>query len=222
MYRLLFVFILLVLPSTLMAEPGKPKIELKGSIEIETFLNKRAKELGMVRVKNDAELKHLIEVGYLVPIPEEICVDTRLEKKWRYVMPQVARFLLEFQAMLSEQFGEACYVVNSAVRTKEKQIEIRAGSGTSKNGNNEENTNAAAAKGPVASLHLTGSTIDIGKLDPVWRRKSKLVQLSPKMIKWMRENLLKFEDGVSFNVTEEFGQAVFHITVLPKEKVSVD
>lgn len=221
MHRLLFVFILLVLPSTMWAEP-KPKIELKGSREVETYLNKRASELGMVRIKSDAELKRLIKTGYLVPIPEEICIDHRLEQKWRYVMPQVAKFLLEFQEMLSEQFGEACYMVNSAVRTEQKQIEIANGTGTSQNGNDKENPNAAAAKGPQASLHLTGATIDIGKLDPVWRRKSKLVQLSPKMIQWMRDNLLKFEDGVSFNVTEEFERAVFHITVLPQEKVAVD
>lgn len=221
MHRQLFVFILLVLPSTLLAEP-KPKIELRGSREVETFLNKRASDLGMVRIKSDVELKRLIDAGYLIPIPEEICVDHRLEQKWRYVMPQVAKFLLEFQQMLSEQFGEACYMVNSAVRTEQRQIEITTGSGTSQNGNDKENLNAAAIKGPRASLHLTGATIDIGKLDPVWRRKSRMVQLSPKMIQWMRENLLKFEDGVSFDVTEEFGQAVFHITVLPQEKVSVD
>lgn len=224
MSRLFFVLTLLVLPSTLWAGPQQknPPIELPGSKEVETWLNKRADELGMVRVSDDVELNYLINIGYLVPIPDTICVDPRLDEKWRYVMPQVAKFLIELQEKYSEKFGEGCFVVNSAVRTIPRQLAISIGSGTKSSGNNKPNTNAASVTGERKSLHLTGATIDIGKLDPMWRKKSRMVQLTPKVIKWFRENLLELEDGVSFDVTEEFTQAVFHITVLPTQGVSVD
>ena len=221
MIRYLVVLLLLILPSTSLAEPGRP-IELAGSRKIETWLNKKADELGMVRIENDAKLDHLIKVGYLVPIPDSICVDRRLEDKWRYVMPQVAEFLVRLQEEFSMAFGEACFTINSAVRSIPRQIEITKGSGTRSNGNVLPNINAASITGERRSLHLTGATIDLGKLDPTWLKKDKMVPLKPSILKWLRENLLKFETGENFDVTEEFGQAVFHITVLPKASVAVN
>ena len=221
MVRILFVLVLLALPSLSQAEQGAP-IELAGSRKIETWLNKKADDLGMVRIKDDKELERLINIGYLVPIPDSICVDRRLENKWRYVMPQVADFLVQLQEEFSMVFGEACFILNSAVRNIPRQLEITRGTGTRKNGNAMPNLNAAGVTGEGRSLHLTGATIDLGKLDPSWLKKDKMVQLRPKIINWLRENLLKFEDGDSFDVTEEFGQAVFHITILPKEPVTVN
>lgn len=221
MIRFLFVLVLLAIPSFSHAGQGVP-IELAGSKKIETWLNKKADDLGMVRIKDDKELERLVNIGYLVPIPESICVDRRLENKWRYVMPQVADFLIRLQEEFSMVFGEACFTINSAVRNIPRQLEITKGTGTRKNGNVSPNLNAAAITGERRSLHLTGATIDLGKLDPVWLKKDKMVQLKPKVINWLRENLLKFEDGESFDVTEEFGQAVFHITILPKEPVAVN
>ncbi|MFZ2523436.1 MAG: DUF5715 family protein [Minisyncoccia bacterium] len=223
MSRYLFVLALLALPSWAQAQE-KPPIELFGSKQVETWLNKRADELGMARIEDDVELFYLADprINYLVPIPDSICVDPRLENKWRYVMPQVAKFLVELQEKFSEEFGEACFMVNSAVRTIPRQMEITIGSGTKKNGNNKPNLNAAAVWGERRSLHLTGATIDIGKLDPMWLKKDKLVQLKPEIIKWFREKLLNYEDGVNFDVTEEFGQAVFHVTVLPPQSVAVN
>ncbi len=221
MSRYLIVLMLLVLPSLSVAEQ-RPPIELVGSRKIETWLNKKADELGMVRIGNDVELDHLIKVGYLVQIPDSICVDRRLENKWRYVMPQVAEFLVSLQEEFSKTFGEACFTTNSAVRSIPRQIEITMGTGTRRNGNVLPNVNAAATTGERRSLHLTGATIDIGKLDPTWLKKDRMVPLKPVMLKWLRENLLKLEDGESFDVTEEFGQAVFHVTILPKETVAVN
>lgn len=224
--RCIIFVLLLCLPSTLWAGPKTPTepppANLAGSKEVETWLNSQVDKLGMARIDDDVELYYLINIGYLVPIPENICVDSRLEEKWRYVMPQVARFLLELQEEFSQTFGEACFMVNSAVRTVPRQIEVTIGSGTKKNGNDKKNLNAAAVTGPRASLHLTGATIDIGKLDPTWLSKSKMVQLKPRVIRWMRENLIKYEvDGI-FDVTEEFGQAVFHVTVLPTKSEKTD
>lgn len=223
MRRLFFVLALLVLPSLVWAEQGPP-VSLGGSKEVETWLNIRAEKLRMVRIEDDVELFYLQDsrIQYLVPIPDSVCVDPRLEEKWRYVMPQVAKFLVELQEKFSEKFGEACFMVNSAVRTIPRQMEVSIGSGTKKNGNARPNLNAASVYGPRRSLHLTGATIDIGKLDPTWLKKSKMIPLKPEIIRWLRENLIKYEDGITFDVTEEFGQAVFHITVLPRESVAVN
>lgn len=221
MSRLFFVLMIL-LPSSLWAGQDKPQVDLAGSKAVETWLNKKADELGMVRIEDDVELFYLVSIGYLVPIPDTICVDPRLEEKWRYVMPQVAKFLVELQDEYSKTFGEGCFVVNSAVRTIPRQLAITIGSGSRESGNNKPNTNAASVFGDRRSLHLTGATIDIGKLDPMWRKKSRMVPLRPKVIKWLREHLLKYEDNVQFDVTEEFTQAVFHITVLPTESVAVN
>ncbi len=224
MRRHLIVLALLILPSTLWAQTSPPPPSLSGSKEIETWLNRRADELGMARIEDDVELFYLADprINYLVPIPDSICVDPRLEDKWRFVMPQVAKFLVNLQERFSEEFGESCFMVNSAVRTIPRQMEVTIGSGTRRNGNVRPNRNAASVWGPRRSLHLTGASIDIGKLDPVWLKKSKMVPLKAKMLKWLREELIAYEDGWTFDVTEEWSQAVFHITILPPQSVAVN
>lgn len=224
MSRYLFVLALLALPSWAQAQE-RPPVSLLGSRQVETWLNRKADALGMARMEDDVQLFYLADprIRYLVPIPVSACVDPRLEEKWRYVMPQVAKFITEFQERFSQKFGEMCYMVNSAVRTIPRQLEITIGSGTAKNGNDKPNLNAASVRGERRSLHLTGATIDIGKLDPMWIKKSKMVQLKPEVIRWLRENLLQYEkENENFDVTEEFGQAVFHVTILPPQSVAVD
>ena len=64
------------------------------------------------------------------------------------------------------------------------------------------NGNAAPAEGDIASPHLTGATIDIGKKG-----------LTISQIGWMRAYLLPLQAKGRIDVEEEFQQACFHVTV---------
>ena len=64
------------------------------------------------------------------------------------------------------------------------------------------NGNAAPADGDIASPHLTGATIDIGKKG-----------LSPLEVEWMRSYLSPLEVAGKVDVEEEFYQSCFHISV---------
>ncbi len=64
------------------------------------------------------------------------------------------------------------------------------------------NGNAAPAEGDIASPHLTGAAIDIGKKG-----------LSLSEISWLRAWLLPLQTAGKIDVEEEFYQACFHITV---------
>ena len=91
------------------------------------------------------------------------------------------------------EFGESLQV-NSCVRTVVYQ---RALAG--------RNGNAARVSGSRASLHLTGSAVDITK-----------VGMSARQIRWMRERLLRNERQGMVEATEEFVQSVFHVVVFKK------
>jgi hypothetical protein len=64
------------------------------------------------------------------------------------------------------------------------------------------NGNAAAPEGELASPHLTGAAVDIGKKG-----------LSMQEIAWMRAFLLPLQQAGKIDVEEEFYQACFHISV---------
>jgi hypothetical protein len=231
MKRLFFVLALLLLPSTVWAQSKAKelKVELAGSVEIQIRMNERATALGLVRIQTNEQyekLKHTFipELGdyYLVPIPDGLCVDPRLAPEWRYVMPQVRDFLVKFQDEVSRNFGEACPMIQSAARSVPKQLEIRNGTGTKANGNNRPNLVAARVDGNRPSMHLTGASVDTGKLDLfelLKRRKQKLIW--PEFLTWTGKFLLGFEDLLYFDVTEENTQQDFHFTVLPKVKITV-
>ncbi len=64
------------------------------------------------------------------------------------------------------------------------------------------NGNAAPAEGDIASPHLTGAAVDIGKKD-----------MSLSELSWMRAWLLPLQTAGKIDVEEEFYQSCFHITV---------
>ncbi len=81
--------------------------------------------------------------------------------------------------------------MTSAVRTVEVQKKLR-----------RHNHNAADIDGDLASPHLTGATIDIGKRG-----------MTKKQLEWCRNYLLEKQNDGNIDVEEEFRQRVFHITV---------
>jgi hypothetical protein len=184
------------LPS--LVEGASPKAlevpTLAGSRETERRLNKKVDELGIVRIADDDHLRQLVTFKLLLPLPQAVCVDYKLDRQWRYAVPWTVYFLSDLGSEFQELFGH-CLQLNSGPRTIARQLELILV---------ERNRNAAPAFGDRRSLHFTGATVDVTK-----------VNLSKAEVKWLRHRLFSLERMGLIDATEEFGQAVFHITVWP-------
>ena len=108
----------------------------------------------------------------------------------RYCRSWTANFLNDLSRAHYARFRTPLQV-NSAVRTVAYQRHLQGING-----------NAAPAEGDIASPHLTGATIDIGKKG-----------LTISQIGWMRAYLLPLQAKGRIDVEEEFQQACFHVTV---------
>ena len=169
---------------------------LVGSPESLVKQNKVADLEMLKRIENDRDLEELKKAGIVVPLPLSAKIDSRLDEKWRYCLQCTSDFLDDLAVDFIDRFGRQ-FQVNSAVRTIERQLEIRRG-----DKNNPENINAAPTEGQRASPHLTGATIDIAKIG-----------LSSEELDWLRERLLLFEDRDFVEATEEWEQLCFHVMV---------
>ena len=165
---------------------------LKGSYESLVRQNERNEAEGLQRIKDDDDLAALRREKELVPVPvsASLRINPDLPLNRRLTRPWTARFLADLSRVHYARFHHSLQV-NSAVRTVAYQRRLM-----------EVNGNAAPADGDVASPHLTGATIDIGKRG-----------LSISEIAWMRAFLLPLQTAGKLDVEEEFQQACFHITV---------
>jgi len=150
---------------------------------------------GLERILDDSDLANRIASGSLVPVPvsSSLHINTDLPENRRYCRPWTAHFLADLSHAHAAKFG-GNLDVTSAVRTVEYQRHLRLING-----------NAAAADGDVASPHLTGGAIDIGKGG-----------LSSREIGWIRSYLIPLEQKGLIDVEEEFKQSCFHISVYRK------
>lgn len=144
------------------------------------------------RIQDDEQLYELTQSGDLIELPDEdfITVAGNLPSERRYCRPWTRSFLEDLGRDFYDRFGRPL-TVTSAVRTVAVQKKLR-----------RRNRNAADIDGDLASPHLTGATIDIGKRG-----------LSRKQLAWLREYLKQARDTGVIDVAEEFRQKVFHITV---------
>lgn len=165
---------------------------LKGSLESLERQNQIAETEGLERILDDDDLNNRIAEKLLVPVPESagLEVNPALPENRRYCRPWTADFLTDLAQDHEARFHRPL-VVTSAVRTVEYQQRLM-----------RINGNAAAAEGDIASPHLTGATIDIGKKG-----------MTRQELSWMRQWLLKLQMSGQIDVEEEFRQACFHITV---------
>lgn len=165
---------------------------MKGSLASLMRQNQRDEAEGLVRIEDDAQLEQLQADRELVQVPASasLRVNPGLPANRRYCRPWTARFLTDLARVHYARFHRALQV-NSAVRTVEFQRALIAING-----------NAAPADGDIASPHLTGAAVDIGKKG-----------LSLSEIAWMRAWLLPLQTAGKIDVEEEFYQACFHITV---------
>ena len=165
---------------------------VKGSHESLLRQNLRVSEDDLERIQDDTQLEELTRNGELVGLPQNqfMGVDPKLPEERRFCRPWTKNFLDDLGQKYFSQFRQPLQV-NSAVRTVEVQEKLR-----------RHNHNAAAEDGEVASPHLTGASVDIGKH---W--------MSRKQLKWTRDYLLGLQNRGLLDVEEEFRQRVFHVTV---------
>jgi hypothetical protein len=154
--------------------------------------NERDNEEGLTRIQDQAQLLEFESEGKLVPIPESIGlrVNSSLPGDRRYCRPWTARFLAALARSHYARFHRPIEI-DSAVRTVSFQRHLELING-----------NAAPAEGDLASPHLSGAAIDIGKKGMTFSE-----------ISWMRGWLLPVETADKIDVEEEFHQACFHIDV---------
>ena len=166
--------------------------ELRGSRDSLLKQNDEIDRAGLPRIEDDQQLEQLEERGVLVPLvqTEYLAVNPSLKENRRYARPWAAQFVDDLSREFYEQFRRPLYVT-SAVRTAEQQRHLM-----------RYNHNAAPAEGEIASSHLAGTTVDIGKRG-----------LTRKQHKWVADYLAKLKEQDVIEPEEERRQACFHIMV---------
>jgi len=166
--------------------------ELRGSRDSLLKQNSEIDQAGLQRIEDDAQLQQLEERGVLVPIisSEYMTINPFLKENRRYARPWVVQFVDDMSREFYEQFGKPLQVT-SAVRTVAQQRHLM-----------RVNHNAAPAEGEVASSHLAGTTVDIGKRG-----------LNRKQHKWVADYLARMKEQDVIEPEEERRQACFHVMV---------
>jgi murein DD-endopeptidase MepM/ murein hydrolase activator NlpD len=154
--------------------------------------NARADADGLSRLRTRATLDRFVRAGLLVPVPESgrgfLVVGV---PGWR----RVAR---PWTHLFLSQLGQAVHTlfrgrlrVTDLTRTEAVQAAL-----------GESNGNAAPARGPLASTHLTGAALDLSKIEH-----------SDLEIAWLRVVLRRLAARGLVNAIEEFAQPHFHVMV---------
>ena len=166
--------------------------ELRGSRDSLLKQNSEIDQAGLTRIEDDAQLEQLEERGVLVPIvsTEYMSINPSLKENRRYARPWTAQFVDDMSREFYQQFGKPLQVT-SAVRTAAQQRHLM-----------RVNHNAAPAEGEVASSHLAGTTIDIGKRG-----------LTRKQHRWVADYLARMKEQDVIEPEEERRQACFHVMV---------
>ena len=170
--------------------PAPP--ELRGSRDSLLKQNSEIDRAGLERIEDDEQLMELEQSGALVPLAESksLRISSELQESRRYCRPWTAQFVSDLSTEFYNKFHQPLQV-NSAVRTAEQQRHLM-----------RVNGNAAPAEGDIASSHLAGTTVDIGKRG-----------LTRKERKWVEDHLARLKEQDVVEPEEERRQACFHVMV---------
>lgn len=166
--------------------------ELRGSRDSLVKQNSEIDRAGLERIEDDGQLQQLEDSGALVPLAESrsLKINPELGESRRYCRPWTAQFASDLGREFYDKFHKPLQVT-SAVRTVEQQRHLM-----------RINGNAAPAEGDIASSHLAGTTVDIGKRG-----------LTRKEHKWVADYLARLKEQEVIEPEEERRQACFHIMV---------
>lgn len=166
--------------------------ELRGSRDSLLKQNSEIDRAGLERIEDEDQLLELETSGALVPLTESksLLVSTQLKETHRYCRPWTAQFASDLGRDFYTTFHRPLEVT-SAVRTAEQQRHLM-----------RINGNAAPAEGDIASSHLAGTTVDIGRRG-----------LTRKEHKWVEGYLERLKEQDLIEPEEERRQACFHVMV---------
>jgi hypothetical protein len=166
--------------------------ELRGSRDSLLKQNSEIDRAGLERIEDEDQLMELESSGALVPltVSKSLLVSPQLQESRRYCRPWTAQFASDLGRDFYSKFHQPLEVT-SAVRTAEQQRHLM-----------RINGNAAPAEGDIASSHLAGTTVDIGKRG-----------LTRKEHKWVEDYLARLKEQDLIEPEEERRQACFHVMV---------
>lgn len=144
------------------------------------------------RIRTRAALDRFVRTGLLVPVPPVAPGFAVVGVPgWRRVArPWTRTFLRQLGVAVNTRFGGRLRVTD-LTRTEAVQLALGAWNG-----------NAAPARGPLASTHLTGAAVDLSK-----------VEHSDLEIAWLRAVLRRLNERGLMDAIEEFAQPHFHVMV---------
>jgi hypothetical protein len=147
----------------------------------------------LTRLRTRAMLERFVGAGLLVPMPGAAPgVRVVGVPPWRRVSrPWTRLFVLQLGEALRRLFGAELRVTD-LTRTEPVQAALLASNG-----------NAAPARGPHRSSHLTGASVDLSK-----------VPHSASELRWLRLVLRRLTARGVVLAIEEFAQPHFHVMVL--------
>lgn len=165
---------------------------LRADFRSQVIQNERADLDGLSRFEGSAMIQRFARLQLLdqVPLKTRNYYIHRIPAEYRYLRPWSKLFLDRLSSQFRARFGQPLRITG-LTRSAEYQQSLRG-----------RNRNAAAARGPKRSVHLTGACLDISKKG-----------MTGSQVSWMRRVLLSIKrKGYLFPV-EEFKQPNFHIMV---------
>lgn len=154
--------------------------------------NQRADEDQLSRMEDAAMTARWVRLRLMEPVPAKTSSYYlhAVRPQNRYLRPWTRLFLSRLSNQFRARFGKPLRVT-SLLRTAAYQRSLQG-----------RNGNAASAKGPKRSAHLTGASLDISKKG-----------MSQAERNWLRRVLTSLRGNGSIYAIEEFQQPVFHILV---------
>ncbi len=190
MLRTFLTFVVLAGFASLAA--GATRSSLRADFRSQVIQNERADLDGLSRFEGSDMVKRFARLQLLeqVPFKTRNYYIHRIPAEYRYLRPWAKLFLDRLSRQFRSRFGQPLRITG-LTRTAEYQQSLR-----------RRNRNAAAARGPKRSVHLTGACLDISKKG-----------MTGSQISWMRRVLVSIKQKGFLFAVEEFKQPNFHIMV---------
>jgi Family of unknown function (DUF5715) len=185
--------LLLALPARARGRNARREL-LVASWNSQAIQNARANAYHLSRMQNVAMIQRFHRDGYLVSVPAstQFYYLQAISPCYRYLRPWTKLFLDRLSQQYYARFRQRLRVT-SLVRTVGSQSRLA-----------HYNPNAAEARGPDRSAHLTGAALDISKR-----------LMSDSGVRWMRSVLFQLKQSGYLYAIEEFEEPNFHIMVYP-------
>jgi uncharacterized protein YcbK (DUF882 family) len=169
-----------------------PAASLRATRSSQLVQNQRADEDQLSRMEDPAMTARWVRLQLLEPVPVKTSgyYLHAVREQNRYLRPWTRLFLSRLSSQYRARFGKQLRVT-SLLRTAEYQRSLQG-----------RNGNAASAKGPKRSAHLTGASIDISKKGMTGAERQ-----------WLRRVLTSLRGNGYLYAIEEYQQPVFHILV---------